>query len=135
MPPSTRSSAPTASRPEELNSALEEVFASGDVEAFLALHEPDATTRTPPEGRVVHGLDAIREAIIPILGTRPHLRSTVLALVEGDGHALAHARWELRTVDPDGGPVELHGRGTIVSRRRPDGTWGIVFDDPLTPTS
>jgi len=135
MPSSKRSSVPTASRPEELHAALEEVFARGDVDAFLALHEPDATTRTPPEGRVVHGLDAIRDAITPILGARPRLTSTMLGLVEGDGQALAHARWELRTTGPDGAPVERHGRGTIVSRRRPDGSWGIVFDDPMTPTT
>jgi ketosteroid isomerase-like protein len=134
MPPSKRSSAPTASRPEELHAALEEVFASGDVDAFLALHEPDATTRTPPDGRVVHGLDAIRDAITPILVARPRLTSTMLGLVEGNGQALAHARWELRTTGPDGAPVERSGRGTIVSRQRADGTWGIVFDDPMTPT-
>jgi ketosteroid isomerase-like protein len=30
-------------------------------------------------------------------------------------------------------PVRLTGRGTMVSRRQPDGSWGIVLDDPLSP--
>jgi ketosteroid isomerase-like protein len=104
------------------------------VEAFLALHEPDATTRTPPDGRVAHGLDEIRAAIAPVLAAHPRLTSTVLGVVEADGLALSHARWELQTTGPNDAPVERHGRGTIVSRRRPDGSWGIVFDDPMTPT-
>jgi len=29
--------------------------------------------------------------------------------------------------------VELTGRGSIVSRRQPDGSWRIVLDNPLTP--
>ena len=122
-------------RPEDLHVALEDAFGRGDLDAFVALHDPDATARTPPEGQVVHGLDAIRAVSAPILALRPRLTSTVLGVVEGDGMALTHARWEMRATAPDGSSVELHGRGTIVSRRRPDGTWRIVFDDPMTPTA
>ncbi|HMJ76503.1 MAG TPA: hypothetical protein VK507_11055 [Iamia sp.] len=49
--------------------------------------------------------------------------------------ALTHARWEMEGVQPDGAPFEMSGRGTIVSRRRDDGSWAIVLDDPLTPES
>ena len=114
--PTTPSTTP-ATRPEQLNRALEDVFGRGDLDAFVALHAPDATVRTPPDGQVAHGLDAIRAASAPILALRPQLTSTVLGLVEGDGLALTHARWELRATAPDGSPVHLHGRGTIVSRR------------------
>jgi uncharacterized protein (TIGR02246 family) len=133
--PTTRSTTPAATSPEKLHAALEDVFGRGDLDAFVALHAPDATVRTPPEGQVVHGLDAVRAATAPILALRPKLTSTVLGVVEGDGLALSHARWELRATAPDGSPVHLHGRGTIVSRRQADGTWRIVFDDPLTPTA
>jgi ketosteroid isomerase-like protein len=34
---------------------------------------------------------------------------------------------------PDGAPIEMTGRGTIVSRRKPDGTWRIVLDNPMSP--
>jgi ketosteroid isomerase-like protein len=61
------------------------------------------------------------------------LTSVVLGRVEADGLALTHARWELAVTGPDGAHQEMRGRGTIVSRRRPDGTWGIVIDDPTTP--
>lgn len=61
------------------------------------------------------------------------MTSTIIAKVEGDNMALTHARWELIGTDPDGTALELRGRATLVSRRRADGTWQIVLDDPLTP--
>jgi ketosteroid isomerase-like protein len=54
-------------------------------------------------------------------------------LLQTDGLALTHARWELVGAAADGRPMRLSGHGTIVSRRRPDGTWGIVLDNPLSP--
>jgi ketosteroid isomerase-like protein len=29
--------------------------------------------------------------------------------------------------------MDLSGRATVVSRQRPDGTWRIVIDNPLSP--
>jgi ketosteroid isomerase-like protein len=61
------------------------------------------------------------------------MRSVVVETLETDGLALTYASWELDGTGPDGGAVRLSGRGTIVSRRRPDGTWGIVLDNPMSP--
>ena len=44
--------------------------------------------------------------------------------LESEGVALTHARWRTGSIS---------GRGSIVSRRQPDGTWLIVLDDTLTP--
>jgi uncharacterized protein (TIGR02246 family) len=120
-------------RPEQLNAAVAEAFAAGDVDAFLALHTPDATTTPPPDGVRIHGIDAIRAAVGPIVATKPRLASTVTRVVEGDGIALTHARWVMTATGADGTPVESRGRGTIVSLRLDDGTWRILIDDPLTP--
>ena len=54
--------------------------------------------------------------------------------LQTDEVALTHARWELVGTAADGSLTRLAGRGTIVSRRRPDGTWGVVLDDTLSPT-
>jgi uncharacterized protein (TIGR02246 family) len=120
-------------KPEQLNAAIARAFSAGDLDAFVALHTPDATVVPPPEGRTVHGLEAIRAATAPIFAMKPTMTSTVIKVVEGDGLALTHARWTLSATAPDGRPLELSGRGTIVSRRQRDGTWRIVIDDPLTP--
>jgi ketosteroid isomerase-like protein len=47
--------------------------------------------------------------------------------------ALTFAHWALEGADPDRNPVELQGRGTIVSRRLPDGTWLIVLETSMSP--
>jgi uncharacterized protein (TIGR02246 family) len=113
-------------QPGDLNAAIAAAFRSGDVDAFLALHEPDATVAPPPSGEPVTGLDAIRAAVLPVIGQRPAMTSTPLRVVQGgNGLAVTHARWTM-------GDGTFH-RGTIVSRRQPDGTWRIVLDDPLTP--
>jgi ketosteroid isomerase-like protein len=129
----TTRSTTSATSPSELHDALEDTFRRGDVDTFLALHEPDAIVRVPPGGEVAQGLEAIRAATAPIISMRPTLKSSVLGVVEGDGLAITHARWTMRLVPDGADPVEWEGRGTVVSRRRPNGSWGIVFDDPMTP--
>jgi ketosteroid isomerase-like protein len=63
----------------------------------------------------------------------PQLTSEVVRRVQADGLALTHARWRLVHLDDAGRPQETTGRGTVVSRLQPNGTWRIVLDNPLTP--
>jgi uncharacterized protein (TIGR02246 family) len=129
----TRARAAFPTTPEGLHAAIEDAFGRGDLDRFLALHTTDATVVPPPTGRAVHGIDAIRAAVAPIVALRPRLTSTVLGKVESDDIALTHARWELAGTGPDGAAFEQRGRGTIVSLRQPDGTWRIAIDNPMTP--
>jgi ketosteroid isomerase-like protein len=68
------------------------------------------------------------------LARRPVLTSVVDRTLQTEQVALTHAHWELVGTAVDGSPMRLAGRGTVVSRRRPDGSWGIVLDDTLSPT-
>ena len=123
-----------AHTPEELHAVIEEAFNNADLDAYVEAYDDDATLVVPPDGLLAHGRDEIRAATAPIFDGRPRMRSVVDKKVQADGLALTHAHWELDSTAPDGSPLRLRGRGTLVSRRRPDGTWGIVLDDPLTPT-
>lgn len=123
-----------ARTPESVHAALEDAFNRGDLDAFVAAFEPDATAIAPEDGTVVHGRDEIRRATAPIFAMKPKATIEVIGKVQGDGLALTHARWALDGVDSDGNPVALEGRGTIVSRRQPDGSWLIVLENPLSPT-
>jgi ketosteroid isomerase-like protein len=114
----------TARTPEELHGLLEDAFNRADPDAFVAAFEPGATMLSPPDGHVARGHAEIRQAIEPVLARRPTATIEVVATVPGDGLAMTHARWRL-----DG----MAGRGTIVSRRQPDGSWLIVLDNPLSP--
>jgi ketosteroid isomerase-like protein len=55
----------------------------------------------------------------------------VLGKLEADGLALTQGWWRLVGTSEDGGQVELTGRGAMVSRCRPDGSWRIVLDNPM----
>ena len=109
------------SRPICTRSSRDAVNAA-DVEAFVGAHDDDATVVTPPEGAIARGHAQIREAIVALLGLRPHLRLVPGAALGGGELALAHGRWHL-SVDVDGSRIELGGLGTMVTVARTDGMW------------
>jgi ketosteroid isomerase-like protein len=119
--------------PEAVHAVLEDAFNRSDLDAYIEAYEPLATLVVPPDGRIVSGWARIGAATAPVFAGQVRLRSRVLKTVDGGGLALTHARWELTGTDADGAAMTMAGRGTIVSQRRPDGTWGILLDDPMTP--
>jgi uncharacterized protein (TIGR02246 family) len=121
-----------AHNPEEIHALIAAAFNAGDRDAFAQLYEQDATLLVPPEGRRVRGRDAIRAAVEPTFALRPSFRSEVVEKLQADSLALTHGRWS--AVATDGGErVEMSGRGTLVSRRQPDGSWRSVLDNPMSP--
>jgi uncharacterized protein (TIGR02246 family) len=121
-----------AHSPEEIHALIAAAFNAGDLDAFLELHEDDAAAILPPEGRRVSGRDAIRAAVEPIFALGPSARIEVVGKLQSGDLALTHAR--LDVVAGEGRErLEVSGRGTIVSRQQPDGTWRIVLDNPMSP--
>ena len=118
----------SARSPEEIHTLIAAALNAGDVDAFADLHEEETMIVVPPDGRRISGKDAIPAAMQPMLALHPTIRIEVVEKLEADGLALTHGRWSL--VGADG--VEISGRGTMVSRRQPDGSWRIVFDNPLS---
>jgi ketosteroid isomerase-like protein len=121
-----------AGSPEEIHTLIAAAFEMGDLDAFVDLHEPGAVSVVPPEGRRVSGHAEIRSALAPIIASRPQAHIEVLEKLEADGLALTHARVRVRVVVGDE-RLDISGRGTVVSRRQPDGTWLIVLDNPMSP--
>lgn len=113
-----------ARQPEEVHALIESAANAGDIDAFVAAYAEDATLIVPPEGERVTGHDEIRRALADTIAQAPPARMEVVEKLQSDGLALTHARWTLG---------ELSGRGTIVSRREPDGHWLIVLDNPMSP--
>jgi ketosteroid isomerase-like protein len=122
-----------ADTPEEIHALLSIAMNSGDLEALVALYEDDATLAVPPEGRPVTGRDAIRDATAEVLALRPVADMRVVGKLQHDGLALTYGRWRLTGTDPSGAPVELAGRGTMVSRRQLDGRWLNALEDTMSP--
>jgi uncharacterized protein (TIGR02246 family) len=122
----------SASSPEQIHELIEDAFNTQDLDAFLDLHEDGAATVVPPDGRQVSGHAAIRAALEPIFARAPKAQIECVGTLEWDGLALTHARLQV-TAGEGEERLEVSGRGTIVSRRQPDGTWLIVLDNPMTP--
>jgi uncharacterized protein (TIGR02246 family) len=118
-----------ARNPEELDRLFTEALNAGDLDALVALYEPQATL-TPEPGRIVTGTHAIREALSAFVATKPTINLRVKTLAQTGDIALTSARWELTGTGPDGNPIQMGGHSVEVSRRQADGTWLFVIDTP-----
>jgi uncharacterized protein (TIGR02246 family) len=117
------------STPEATIERFSELIANGDLDSMLDLYEPDAAF-APQPGEAVTGREEIRAALESFLAVNPRIESTIEKVLEAGDTALVANRWRLSGTAPDGSPVELAATSADVLRRRPDGSWGIVIDDP-----
>jgi uncharacterized protein (TIGR02246 family) len=117
-----------AHSPEQIHALIGTAFNTGDRDGLAQLYEEDATvTGVPPEGGRVSGRDAIVAATEPIFAIAPTATLEVVEKLEGDGLAMTQGRWRIAGTNA-GEPVEMTGRGTLVSRRQPDGAWRVVLE-------
>jgi uncharacterized protein (TIGR02246 family) len=117
------------SRPEATIERFSELLAEGNLDAMLELYEPDAAF-APQPGETVNGHEEIRAALESFLAVRPRMQGTIEKVLEAGDTALVANRWRLLGTAPDGSPVQMAATSADVLRRRPDGSWGIVIDDP-----
>lgn len=118
-----------ARSPEALDRLFSKALNAGDLDALVALYEPQATL-TPQPGTVVTGGKAIREALSAFLTSKPTITLENKTLAQTGDIALITAKWELSGTGPDGNPVKMSGHSVEVCRRQPDGTWLFVIDTP-----
>src|SRR5882762_4287673 len=117
--------------PAEIHSLFQHAFNLGDVEALIALYEPNAVYVI--NGQNAIGRENIREAFQSLLPTRGLMTlETRAVVVSQQGLALLHGGW---VIEPLTGGAELATRGlsTEVVRKQQDGTWLFVIDIPYTP--
>jgi uncharacterized protein (TIGR02246 family) len=118
-----------ATQPEQMHGLFEQAFNAGDIDALMALYEPDAAL-VPQPGAVAEGTAAIRDALRWFLDRNGRIAlDTKLVLQVGDLAYLAN-RWSLTGgTMPDGSPAELGATTAEVARRQPDGSWLYVIDN------
>ena len=118
-----------AHKPEEVHALFIDAFNRGDVEALVALYEPNAILVTG--GGTVTGHEAIRETYQQLLAGGARMDLETRAVVESaEGLAALHASWTYHRAGK-----ATPGLSTEVVRRQPDGTWLFVIDEPRTPNS
>jgi uncharacterized protein (TIGR02246 family) len=120
-----------ANRPEECDLLLFDVIGTGDLDAAVALYEPDATFVVAAD-RVVTGHAAIREVLRGMMSADASGEIDAVTVVQSADQAVAFTRARGRTTapGPDGTPVTTEFHSLEVVRRQPDGTWLIAIDDP-----
>jgi uncharacterized protein (TIGR02246 family) len=118
-----------ATSPQQLIEQFSQHLNGRDLDALVALYEPDAAF-VPEPGVVLQGRDAIRAALQGFLALTPRLTGEIQRVVETDGIALVVNRWRLDGTGPDGSRVEMCGVSADVARRQPDDSWRVVIDDP-----
>jgi uncharacterized protein (TIGR02246 family) len=118
-----------ATEPDQLHRLFEQAFNAGDLDALMALYEPDAAL-IPQPGVLTEGTAAIREALQWFLDRRGQIAlDTKLVVRVGDVAFLAN-RWSLTGgTMPDGSPAQLGAATAEVARRQSDGTWRYVIDN------
>jgi uncharacterized protein (TIGR02246 family) len=119
-----------ARKPEECDTILVDAINKGDLEAALALYEPNARF-VQESGEVVTGHPAIREEMKAFLAIKPKFTINVTGVQSADGNiALTQAKWTVTGTGPDGKPVTMSGRSAEVVRKQADGTWKFLIDNP-----
>ena len=119
-----------ARTPEEVDRQFAAALNAGNVEALVALYEPDATL-TPQPGTNVKGHAAIREALSGFIAAKPHITLAPRVVAQTGDLALVSAEWQLNLTGPDGKPASMGGKSVEVVRRQRDGTWLFAMDEPF----
>jgi uncharacterized protein (TIGR02246 family) len=119
-----------ATSPAEVITVLSQALRDGRVADALALFEPDAVFIPEPGADPITGRDAIHAALTGFATLRPTMTSDIRKVVVAGDVATVLNAWRLRGTGPDGGPITMAATSADVMRRRPDGTWAILIDDP-----
>ena len=117
------------SAPEAVIDRFAALIGAGDVEGALALYEEDAVF-LPEPGRLERGREAIHAALASFAALSPTITGEIERTVVAGETALVINAWTLAGTDPAGEPVRMAAKSADVLRRRADGSWGILIDDP-----
>jgi uncharacterized protein (TIGR02246 family) len=122
----------SAHSPTEIHALFQNAFNLGDVEALIALYEPDAILIIG--GKQVTGRENIRAAFQSMLSVGVQMSLTTRSIIESrNGLAVLHGDWVIQRTTTTGSQQTTQGLSTEVIRQQPDGTWQFIIDNPHTP--
>lgn len=115
--------------PEDLLNSQVEEFNKGNINFLMTLYEKGACF-APEPGQVVDDLDSIRKTLQSFIDMDTKLEAKVNRVVQASDLALLITEWSINGNKPDGKPINLIGKGTVVLRRQSNGTWLMVIENP-----
>jgi ketosteroid isomerase-like protein len=113
---------------EFLNLQVQE-FNNGNIDFLMTLYENDACLAVKPD-QVVRGLENIRKGMKGFIDMGAKLDARVKRELQANEIVLMITEWSINGTEPDGKPIHLTGRGTVVLRRQADGGLLIVVENP-----
>lgn len=119
-----------ASSPEAIHREFEAAFNAGDLDALLALYEPQSAL-IPQPGVVAVGLDQIGPALQGFLDLGGQITLDTREVVVVEELAYLTNRWSLTGTNTDGTPLEMGATTAEVARRQDDGSWLYVIDNAV----
>lgn len=119
-----------AREPEDLARLFLERANARDVEAVVALYEPDAVLVGSTLAERAVGTAAIRAFYRSLLTAGPTFTGDVRPAIRVGGLALTSTRFERSSLDADGHTVTVRTATAELARRQPDGTWRWLIDQP-----
>ena len=115
--------------PEELLDLQVEEFNIGNISFLMTLYEKEACFASKP-GQVAKDVESIRKAFQSLIDMGCKLKNKPKRVLLANDLALLITEWSINGTEPDGKPINLTGRGTVVLRRQSDDTWLIVIENP-----
>lgn len=115
----------TAKTPADICRLFQRAVAAGDLEAVLAVYDPESVFLNR-DGERRTGTDGLRSELAPLVAAKAVFRFQVEQVVEAGEVALMHTRWTV-TTDRE---MTLHA--IEVARRQRDGSWRWLIGDPFT---
>jgi ketosteroid isomerase-like protein len=115
--------------PEELLDLQVEEFNIGNISFLMTLYEKEACFASKL-GQVAKDVESIRKAFQSLIDMGCKLKAKPKRELLSSDLALLITEWSINGTEPDGKPINLTGRGTVVLRRQSDDTWLIVIENP-----
>ena len=121
----------SARKPEECDLLLLKALEQGDLDAAVALYEPNANFVVSTD-QVVSGHAAIREVMQGFIAAKATFNiDAVTAVPSADGSvSVTRVKGSSTSPGPDGKPVTTPLHSVEVVRKQSDGTWLFIVDDP-----
>ena len=118
-----------AVRPEAVHELFEAYVNGGSLEELTRLYERDAVL-VHRDGTLVSGAPAIKEYFRALLARNARVLIQNTGTIDAGDVAVLLSDWGMECSGPDGTVVTSQGHTYDVVRRRRDGTWRIVVDNP-----
>jgi uncharacterized protein (TIGR02246 family) len=127
--PKARKSTIAPHKPENWPRVFEQHLNAGDLEAVMALYDPDARF-VARSGETLVGHDRIRKVLGSMIDAKTRFHSRVIRAVTVGDIAQLYTDFDGTAVDSSGKTIPVHNKAIEVLRRQPDGDWKLIMSDP-----